>query len=65
MTEYHIRNRFIPSRKADIIKMCIRDSRLSKHDQNLFRRFCHILGSLIHFEFYHQVEMLKPKCSDS
>ena len=40
MTEYQIRNRFIPSRKADIIKMCINDSRLSKHDQNLFRRFC-------------------------
>ena len=59
MTEYQIRNRFIPFRKADIIEMCINDSRLSKHDQNLFRRFCHILGSLIHFEFHHQVEMLK------
>ena len=59
MTEYQIRNRFIPFRKADIIKMCINDSRLSKHDQNLFKRFCHILGSLIHFEFHHQVEMLK------
>jgi Protein of unknown function (DUF3754) len=59
MTEYQIRNRFIPFRKADIIKMCINDSRLSKHDQNLFRRFCHILGSLIHFEFHHQVEMFK------
>ncbi|RZB32557.1 MAG: hypothetical protein SRB1_01176 [Desulfobacteraceae bacterium Eth-SRB1] len=59
MTEHQIRNRFIPFRKADIIKMCINDSRLSKHDQNLFRRFCHILGSLIHFEFHHQVEMLK------
>jgi len=59
MAEYQIRNRFIPFRKADIIEMCINDSRLSKHDQNLFRQFCHILGSLIHFEFHHQVEMLK------
>lgn len=59
MTEYQSRNRFIPFRKADIIEMCINDSRLSKHDQNLFRQFCHILGSLIHFEFHHQVEMLK------
>jgi hypothetical protein len=59
MTEYQIRNRFIPFRKADIIEMCINDSRLSKQDQNLFRRFCHILESLIHFEFHHQVEMLK------
>jgi hypothetical protein len=59
MTEYQILNRFIPFRKADIIEMCINDSRLSKHDQHLFRQFCHILGSLIHFEFHHQVEMLK------
>ncbi len=59
MTEYQIRNRFIPFRKTDIIEMCINDSRLSKHDQNLFRALCHILGSLIHFEFHHQVEVLK------
>jgi hypothetical protein len=59
MTEYQTLNRFIPFRKADIIEMCINDSRLSEYDQNLFRQFCHILGSLIHFEFHHQVEMLK------
>jgi len=59
MTEYQIRNRFIPFRKTDIIEMCINDSRLLKQDQDLFRQFCHILGSLIHFEFHHQVEMLK------
>ena len=59
MTEPQNRNRFIPFRKADVIEMCINDSRLSKHDQNLFRQLCHILGSLIHFEFHHQVEMLK------
>ena len=59
MTEYQNRNRFIPFRKADVIEMCINDSRLSKHDQNLFRQLCHILGSLIHFEFHHQMEMLK------
>ena len=59
MTEYQNRNRFIPFRKADVIEMCINDSRLSKHNQNLFRQLCHILGSLIHFEFHHQVEMLK------
>jgi hypothetical protein len=56
---YQNRNRFIPFRKADIIEMCINDSQLSKHDQNLFRQFCLILESLIHFEFRHKVEMLK------
>ena len=59
MTEFQNRNRFIPFRKADVVEMCINDSRLSKYDQNLFRQLCHILGSLIHFEFHHQVEMLK------
>jgi Protein of unknown function (DUF3754) len=59
MTEYQNRNRFIPFRKADVIEMCINDSRLSKHDQNLFRQLCHILGSLIHFEFHQQLELLK------
>jgi hypothetical protein len=39
--------------------MCINDSRFSEDDQNLFRQFCNILGSLIHFEFHHQVETLK------
>jgi hypothetical protein len=53
------RNRFIPFRKADVVEMCINDSLLSKHDQKLFRQLCHILGSLIHFEFHHQMEMLK------
>jgi hypothetical protein len=39
--------------------MCINDSRLSEDDQNLFRKFCNFLESLIHFEFHHQVETLK------
>jgi len=59
VTGYQNRNRFIPFRKADIIEMCINDSRLSEDDQNLFRKFCNFLESLIHFEFHHQVETLK------
>jgi len=59
MKKYQIRNRFIPFRKSDIIEMCVNDSRLSEHDQKLFIQFCHILKSLIHFEFHDQVETLK------
>ena len=59
MTGYQNRNRFIPFRKADIIEMCVNDSRLSEDDQNLFRQFCNTLGNHIHFEFHHQVETLK------
>jgi len=53
------RNRFIPFRKADIVEMCIADGRLSEPDQPSLREFCHILDSLIHFEFHRQVESLK------
>lgn len=59
MAEHQIRSRFIPFRKADVIEMCINDSRFSESDQNSFREFCRILESLIHFEFHHQAEMLK------
>jgi hypothetical protein len=63
MKKYQIRNRFIPFRKSDIIEMCVNDSRLSEHDQKLFRQFCHILKSLIHFEFHDRVETLKDSYS--
>jgi hypothetical protein len=43
--------------------MCVNDSRLSEDDQKLFRQFCHILKSLIHFEFHDQVETLKDNYS--
>jgi hypothetical protein len=59
MADQQIRSRFIPFRKADVVEMCISDSRLSGPDQNSFREFCRILESLIHFEFHYQVEMLK------
>ena len=59
MKGYQNRDRFIPFRKADVVEMCITDVRLSDSDQNLFRDFCRILESLIHFEFNHQLETLK------
>jgi len=59
MEEYQSPHRFIPFRKADIVEMCIADARLSDLDQKLFRDLCRILESLIHFEFHHQLEMLK------
>jgi hypothetical protein len=59
MKEHQDRHRFIPYRKADIVEMCITDARLSGDDQNLFRDFCRILESLIHFEFHQQLETLK------
>jgi hypothetical protein len=59
MKELQDRNRFIPFRKADVVEMCITDTRLSDLEQKLFRDFCRILQSLIHFEFQQQLETLK------
>jgi hypothetical protein len=59
MKGYQNLDRFIPFRKADVVEMCITDARLSDSDQKLFRDFCLILESLIHFEFKHQLETLK------
>ncbi|MBT8352636.1 MAG: DUF3754 domain-containing protein, partial [Deltaproteobacteria bacterium] len=59
MEEFRVQSRFIPFRKADVVQMCIDDSRLSASDQNSFRKFCRILECLIHFEFHHQAERLK------
>ena len=53
------RNRFIPFRKTDIVDMCVRASHFSNTEETQFRYLCRLLESLLHFEFHHQMEMLK------
>ncbi len=53
------RNRFIPFRKTDIVDMCVRASHFSNTEETQFRYLCRLLESLLHFEFHHQLEMLK------
>ena len=52
-------NRFIPFRKADVIRMCIEDLRLTDAEAIEFREFCQILEALFHFEFHKRLEKLK------
>ena len=59
MRQTRKRNRFIPFRKADIVEMCIGDSRMPAGDADEFRDFCRILEALFHFEFHHRLETLK------
>ncbi len=53
------RNRFIPFRKTDIVEMCVPASHFSNTEETQFRYLCRLLESLLHFEFHHQIEMLK------
>jgi hypothetical protein len=53
------KNRYIPFRKADIVKMCSNEAHLSESDVNEFRDLCQILEALFHFEFHKRLETLK------
>ena len=59
MADKHDRERFIPFRKADIIDMCIKDSRLAEDEKKQFCEFAQILDALFHFEFHQRLETLK------
>ena len=50
--------RFIPYRKHDIIEMCLADGALQGQEDR-FRQWSHMLGSIFHFEFHRVIESLK------
>ena len=51
--------RFIPFRRADIIKMCADDAGISASQQELFQSFCKILCATFHHEMHQSLETLK------
>ena len=53
------RERFIPYRRLDVIKMCQSDGQLQKDDAKKFHDFCQIISSLFHFELHNKLESLK------
>ncbi len=59
MADRKDRERFIPFRKADIVDMCTRDSRLANDEKKEFREFAQILDALFHFEFHQRLETIK------
>lgn len=59
MTAQMSNNRFIPFRKADLIKLCVNEGKLSADNQNSFKSFCRLLESIFHFEFHQTLETLK------
>lgn len=59
MAEYTDREAFIPYRKADVVKLCIADGKLSDTDAKKFYEFCEIVGAYYHFDFHGSLEKLK------
>lgn len=59
MAEYRDREAFIPYRRADLIKLCIQDGRLSKDKHQAFRDFCEVLAAYCHMQSHHLLEELK------
>lgn len=53
------RERHIPFRKAAIVDLCAGDERLDPAERESFRTFCHILQSVVHFEYHEVLERLK------
>jgi hypothetical protein len=53
------KHRFIPYRKQDVIQLCLDQGGLDSQSHQSFRQLCHILESLIHFEFHATLETLK------
>lgn len=53
------KDRFIPLRKADLIRTCLDDGRLSNDQQNNFQTLCQLISSTLHFEYHQILEELK------
>lgn len=53
------RERFVPFRRSDIVKMCLADNVLSQSEKKQFLSFCDVLTALFHFELHKTLEKLK------
>ena len=53
------REAFIPYRRSDIIKLCLKDGQLNTADTQKFTDFCEILSSYYHFRFHKTLERIK------
>lgn len=59
MAEYEDRERFIPFRKSEIIRLVCEEGTLAQDARKKFRSFCKLLESIYHFEFHKKLEYLK------
>lgn len=59
MASYEDREAFIPYRRADLVKMCLEDGKLTPEQGEQFAQFAEILKAYYHFEIHEAVEELK------
>ena len=53
------RERFIPFRRSDIVRMCLSDNDLPTREKDQLKMFCQVLTALFHFELHTELENLK------
>jgi hypothetical protein len=59
MTNFSQSDRFIPFAKSDVVKMCVKEARLTGTDKKAFMDLYRILEALFHYEFHSKLEKLK------
>jgi len=59
MAEYQNRERFIPFRKSEMIGFLCKEGTPGSEDREIFRTFCNMLASILHYEFHKKSEILK------
>lgn len=59
MAEYQNREHYIPIRKGDLIRLFLKDGKMSLEEHEPFEQFCKILSSIFHFEYLTQLEEFK------
>ncbi|MCK5872831.1 MAG: DUF3754 domain-containing protein, partial [Methylococcales bacterium] len=59
MQKTTIKERFIPFRKTDIIRLCLEDGGMPTSDNTMFNDVCSLISSIFHFKFHSNLELLK------
>lgn len=50
---------YLPFRKADLVQLCLQDSRLTEEQRAQFRHWAALVAALLHHEFHELLERLK------
>jgi hypothetical protein len=61
MAEYEDREHYIPLRKSDLVELLCKDQKVGFQEQQPFRQFCKLVGSVWHFEYLETLEKLKDE----
>jgi len=59
MAKHSTRQRYIPFRKTDLVKMLLAEKGREDNTKESFRELCEILFAFFHFEFHEKIETIK------